>query len=217
MKRMHWWIAAPLSCAALAGVLIFADPRSSDAADHFDPPARVGPVVGSHTDPAADIADIYAFHDANNVYVALNFGGPTDPGVPAYYDRNVLYTINISNFGSRTDAEFPIEIRFGTDGARNGVRVSGLPPTNQVISGPVETNLSGANGVIVRAGLFDDPFFFDQQGLRDTRATGTLSFNNQRNPFAGRNATFVVLQIPRPLLDRGQPLDIWSTSARIGG
>jgi hypothetical protein len=29
------------------------------------------------------------------------------------------------------------------------------------------------------------------------------------------NTTFVVISIPRALLDRGQPLDIWTSSARI--
>jgi hypothetical protein len=42
-----------------------------------------------------------------------------------------------------------------------------------------------------------------------------LSFNSARNRFANLNSTFVVISIPRRLLDQGQPLDIWSTSARI--
>lgn len=85
------------------------------------------------------------------------------------------------------------------------------------MQGPVERNLTAANGIVVRAGLFDDPFFFDPQGLRETRATGNLAFNNQRNRFAGLNSTFVVISIPRGLIDRGQPLDVWTTSARIRG
>ena len=209
------WLMAGMSAVLVTGLSLMSQ-RSSEAADHFDPPARVGTAVGNHTDPAADIADLYAFHDAANVYIALNFGGPSDPQVPAFYDRNVLYTINLSNDGNRTTTEFPIDIRFGFDGAAPGVRVSGLPPAGGTISGPVETDLTGVNNIVVRAGLFDDPFFFDQLGLIQTRMTGNIAFNNQRNPFAGRNITFVVLQIPRGLVDRGQKLDVWATSARIG-
>jgi hypothetical protein len=216
MPRLRRWLTLGVPAAAIAAGLTFAGHRMLDAADHFDPPARVGTAFGNHTDPAADIADLYAFHDANNLYLALNFGGPSDPALRAFYDRNVLYTINLSNDGNRTTVEFPIEIRFGQDGQFNGVRVTNLPPANRTIQGSVETNLVGENGIIVRAGLFDDPFFFDQMGLAQTRQTGTLSFSNQRNPFGGRNITFVVIQIPRGLIDRGQPLDVWSTSARIG-
>ena len=206
-------VAAPAALALT--VLVFAGHRWVTAADHFDPPARVGPVVGQTIDIAADIADVYAFHDPANVYIALDFAGPANAGLPAVYDRNVVYTINVSNQGLRTDAEIPIEIRFGFDGVFPGVQITGLP--GGTITGPVETNIVRPNGIIVRVGLFDDPFFFDQQGFIETRQTGTLAFNNQRTPFHGRNDTFVVFSIPRPLIDAGQPLDIWATTARIGG
>lgn len=207
-------LAAPPALAIVA--LAFAVHRGSVAADHFDPPLRVGTDTSTAgLDVAADIADLYAFHDAANVYVAIGFGGPSATNLPAFYDRDVLYTINVSNAGSRTDTEFPIEIRFGFDGDNPGVQVRNLPG-NTTIEGPVERNLTAPNGIVVRAGLFDDPFFFDPQGLRETRATGNLAFNNQRNRFANLNTTFVVISIPRALLDRGQPIDFWSASARIG-
>jgi hypothetical protein len=205
---------------ALPGLLAvaavgFIGHRTLQAADHFDPPGRVGGITNTvGFDVAADIADAYAFHDAANVYLAISFGGPSATNLPGFYDPDVLYTINVSNTGSRTDTEFPIEIRFGRDGVNPGVQVRNLPGGG-TIEGPVERNLTGANGIVVRAGLFDDPFFFDPQGLNDSRATGNLSFNNQRNRFAGLNTTFVVISIPRALLDRGQPLDIWTSSARI--
>ena len=150
------------------------------------------------------------------MYIAISFGGPSAITLPGFYDPDVLYTINVSNAGARTDTEIPIEIRFGRDGVNPGVEVRNLPGGGS-IQGPVERNLTTASGIVVRAGLFDDPFFFDPQGLRDSRATGNLSFNNMRNRFANLNSTFVVLSIPRALIDRGQPLDIWTSSARIRG
>ncbi len=204
-----------LPSVLLVAMVAFAAERATNAADHFDPPLRVGTDTSTAgLDVAADIADLYAFHDAANVYLAVSFGGPSATTLPGFYDRDVLYTINVSNFGARTDTEFPIEIRFGRDGANPGVEVRNLPG-NTIVQGPVERNLTASNGIVVRAGLFDDPFFFDPQGLRETRATGNLAFNNQRNRFAGLNSTFVIISIPRPLIDRGQPLDVWSASARI--
>ncbi|MFZ4688800.1 MAG: hypothetical protein ACOYLS_06160 [Polymorphobacter sp.] len=208
-------IAIPGALAISA--LAFVGDRALQAADHFDPPGRVGTDTNTAgLDVAADIADVYAFHDASNVYLAISFGGPSAVNLPAFYDPDVLYTINVSNAGARTDTEFPIEIRFGRDGTDPGIEVRNLPGGGS-IQGPVERNLRTSSGITVRAGLFDDPFFFDPQGLRDSRATGNLSFNTMRNRFANLNSTFVILSIPRALVDRGQPLDIWASSARIRG
>ena len=60
--------------------------------------------------------------------------------------------------------------------------------------GPVETTLS-RSGILARAGLYDDPFFFDLQGFRETRSTGTLSFQANRSFFTGQNDTALVVQI----------------------
>lgn len=217
MMRMATYarVAAPVVLAISA--LVFVGHRAIEAADHLDPPARTDPAVDPTPDRAADIADIYAFHDANNLVIALTFAGPAPANAPGTYDPDVLYKINISNAGSRADTEIPIEIRFGLDGANNaGVEVRGLPGT-RAIQGPVETNLS-QDGYLVRAGLFDDPFFFDLQGFRDTQSSGNLMFNNQRSFFSGQNDTAVVLQIPRSRIENGSnPLDIWAETGRIGG
>jgi hypothetical protein len=201
--------------AVVIALVAFGGGRALVAADHFDPPARTGSDTNTvGFDVAADIADLYAFHDAQNVYLAIGFGGPSATNLPGFYDPDVLYTINVSNVFPRTDVEFPIEIRFGRDGPNPGIQVRNLPG-GVSIEGPVERNLTTSNGIVVRAGVFDDPFFFDPQGLRDSRATGNLSFNNQRDRFAKLNSTFVILSIPRQLIDRGTPLDVWSSSARI--
>ncbi len=187
------------------------------SADHLDPPARTDPSVDSTPDRAADIADVYAWHTDTSVILALTFSGPQATNLPATYDRNVDYAINISNMAPRTTTDIPIHIRFGQDGAnQNGVQVTGLPGVTGVISGPVETNLF-KDGVTVRAGLFDDPFFFDLQGFRDTRSTGTLMFNKNRDFFAGQNLTAVVIEIPKSRIDKGALVDIWAATSRFGG
>jgi hypothetical protein len=206
-------IAAPL--------LVFSAVQYSGAADHLDPPARTDPAVDSTPDRPADIADIYAWHTASSVIVAVTFAGPQATTAPATYDRDVLYTVNISNASPRTTPDFPIRVRFGRDtagsGDQFGVQVTGLPGVTGAITGPVETNLA-KDGVTVRAGLFDDPFFFDLQGFRETLSTGTLRFNNQRNFFAGQNLTGVVIEIPRSRIENGSsPIDIWTDTARLGG
>lgn len=200
---------------ALVAVL-GAGSRFLPAADHLDPPTRTDPLVDSTPDRAADLADVYAFFDRTNVIFAVTFGGPAPTHLPAAYDRDVLYTLHISNDGDPATTEFPVKIRFGFDGTKPGVKVTGLPG-NLSIEGPVETDLS-AGGILVRAGLFDDPFFFDAQGLRESRQMGVLRFNNQRDFFSARNITAVVIQIPRSLIQRGDNrVNVWSDTARIGG
>ena len=210
-------LAATIGLGALAMLAIASiSHRGVDAADHLDSPGRTDPAVDPVPDRAADIADIYAWHTPTDIIVALTFAGPNPANQAGTYDRDVLYQINISNDGNAVTTEVPIRIRFGFDGNRPGVLVTGLPGGASV-QGPVEEDLA-VNGIRVRAGLFDDPFYFDLQGFRETRAMGTLRFNNQRDFFAGQNDTSVVIQIPRALLVQpGQPIQVWSATSRFGG
>ncbi len=201
--------------AACLGVLAADVPGR--AADHLDPPARTDPEVDTTPDKASDIADVYAWHNATHLIIAMTFAGPQATNLPASYDRDVLYTINISNGASATTVNFPVEIRFGQDGASSGVQISGVPGTSGPIVGAVETDLQ-REGVTARAGLFDDPFFFDLQGFKATRSTGTFMFDRNRNFFAGQNLTAIVLQIPRAAVENGgNPIRIWASTARFGG
>ena len=203
-------------------VAIITAGQMAPAADHLDPPTRTDPAMDTTPDRPADIADVYAWHTPTSVVVVMTFAGPQPTTAPATYDRDVLYTLNISNGTSKTVPTIPITFRFGQDAAAGpnnfGVQVSGLPGVaGGTITGPVETNLV-KDGVTVRAGLFDDPFFFDLQGFRTTRSTGTLSFDSTRNFFAGQNLTAVVIEIPRDRIANGtNPIGVWGTTARFGG
>ncbi len=207
--------ATGMVLAGAAGLL--AVDRSVVAADHLDPPTRTDPDQDSNPDTPADIADVYAWHTATQVIIALTFAGPQPSTKPAIYDRDVLYTINISNNEIPFDPEFQIRARFGTNGSATGVQFVGVPGSTGAIEGPVETDLV-QGPVTVRAGLFDDPFFFDLQGFRETRSTGKLSFRNDRSFFSGQNDTALVIQMPRSALENGRnPLKIWATTSRFGG
>jgi hypothetical protein len=205
---------AALFLAAAAGTL--ATQRGVFAADHIDPPTRTDPAVDPVPDEAGDLADVYAFFDATHVVLAVTFGGPAATHKPAFYDRDILYNLHVSNDGDPAQAEIPIKIRFGFDGPHAGVQITGLP-NGITIAGPVESNLE-LGGITARAGLFDDPFFFDAQGLRESRTMGVLRFNNQRSFFANANITAVVIKIPRTMIQNGNRLvHVWSDTARFGG
>jgi len=219
-KRKGLWIvaaAAAIVVPALVGVLQWS-PRA-EAADHNDPP---GP-SGATTDPAADIADLYAWHDAasNKLVVILTWAGFAAPAVgqTGMFDRDVLYTLYIDNDRMPATTEFEINIRFGQNAAGEwGVKVEGLPGATAPLTGAVETTLTDASGAKVHVGLFDDPFFFDLTGFRATLDTGTLMFMPTRDALAGRNATAIVLELPLDMtLAGGDLVTVWSSTARIAG
>jgi len=211
------------AAAVTAGMLLAAGglwvDRSADAADHLDPPMRTDPAVSTMADTAADIADVFAFNDADTVTMIVTGAGPRAANLPAVYDRNVLYRIHISTDGDATTDEKIIDVRYGQDAANNwGVQFVGIPGTTAPLAGPVQTTLTGPAGVRATAGLFDDPFFFDLQGFKDTQASGTLSITNKRNFFAGKNDTSIVVDFPRSAITAtNNTITLWAETRRISG
>ncbi|MEO6388984.1 MAG: hypothetical protein ABIO18_11620 [Croceibacterium sp.] len=189
------------------------------AADHLDPPGRTDIAVDPTPDLPADLADIFAWSVGDTVRVVVTFGGPSSPTLPAFYDRDVLYKILISTAAPTDRPDVIITARFGRGQNPNewGVRFEGIPGVNGAIEGPVETTLV-KDGVKARAGLFDDPFFFDSRGLRETRAMGTIRIMNTRDFFAAQNDTAIVLEIPKDrFASATTPLGFWTTTSRFGG
>ena len=216
-RRFRTILMAGVGVAGL-GALFLVPGQIALSADHLDPPMRTDILVDATPDTAADIADIYAFQDANNLYLISTFGGPSATTLPAFYDRDVLHTLNISTSLPATSSDITIRFRFGpgANPGETGISVENVPGVNGAIVGPVESILS-KDGVRVYAGLRDDPFFFDSQGLRESRTMGVLRFNNQRSFFGSKNITVVAIEIPRSRLNNATALDIWNTTARFGG
>ena len=112
MSRSKMMLLAGAGVAALAG-LVLVPGQMALSADHLDPPLRTDIAVDTTPDTAADIADIYAFHDANSLYLISTFGGPSATTLPAFYDRDVLHTINVSTSLPASSSDITIRFRFG--------------------------------------------------------------------------------------------------------
>lgn len=209
--------------AAGASAVIVRDP--GQAADHLDPPARTDIRFDPTIDLPADIADIYAWTDANNLNMVYTFAGPSAGTLAAFYDPNVRYRFHVSNAGRTDDDEFTIMAQFGRGTGGNGIKVEGLPGVTGPIIGPVERILTAPNGVKVFAGLRSDPFFFDVLGFRATNSSGTLSILNTRDFFRDGNDTTIAVQVPLSIVGRDSNsdgkvdnrFDIWVDSFRKGG
>lgn len=182
---------------------------SALAADHAEAPGTVA-------DVAADIADVYAWHSPSSITVAVTFAGHGLPGDPAVFDPEVLYGIHVDNDGDFL-ADHDIWVRFAQDSlGRWGLRVEGLPgAAGPAFKGPVETVLS-SGGARAYAGLREDPFFFDFEGLVETLTTGDVSFVSTRDSFAGENVTSIVVEMDRAIASGGAPgVKIWATTGRL--
>ncbi|CAM4222434.1 DUF4331 domain-containing protein [Novosphingobium lubricantis] len=211
-------LAGGTGLAALAMVMLV-PAGVATSADHLDPPSRTDQGVDPTPDIAADIADIFMWHAGDTVRIVLTFAGPVEQTAPLYYDRDVLYKINVSTQAPGTTPEFQIKARFGRGENPGdwGVRIEGVPGVTGAFEGPVDTIME-KNGVKAIAGQFDEPFFFDVIGFRETRQFGTVRFNNQRDFFANQNDIAIVLEIPKSAFGPGVTnLEAWAQTQRFGG
>ena len=193
-----------LGGALLAGVLALgAAGAVAYASDHLDPSPRVD---GAHGLPA-DIADLYAWKQGDDVVLVLDYAGLVQPAAnqSGTYDRDVLYTLNIDSADADFEPDASIQVRFGKDGnGQWGVQLLNVPGAGGPIEGAVEQTLTKGSAKAF-AGLRDDPFFFDEQGYLDTLSTGTLSFDSTRDFFAGQNTTAIVVEFPVSALPGAGP------------
>ena len=166
----------------------------------------------SSADPAADIADFYAWHTGDGTLVAIVTFAAGAGG--ALYDADVLYGIHIDNDGDSV-ADVDIWARFGqdADGAW-GLQVTDLPGSTGVMTGPVDTQIT--DGLVsVWVGERDDPFFFDITGFADTLATGNISFDASRDGFAGGNVTALVVEMSTAAATgSAHQVQMWTTTGR---
>ena len=191
------------------------------AADHTDPPSRT---TGASADRAADIGDLYAWHtDTGKTIFVLTYAGPNDPveGQTATYDRDVLYGIHIDTDDDQ-DADHDIWVRFGQSASGNwGIQLENVPGADGVQTGAVEVEnrIVGVTDGFFWAGLREDPFFFDLEGFQTTLSTGTLSFDADRDFFAGKNSSAIVIELETADIMAGadNTFDVWATTSRIGG
>ncbi len=177
------------------------------ASDHQE----AGTISGA--DPAADIGDLYVWHDQGRVNAVLTFAGYRLRTEAPVYDADVLYQIHFDVDGDNLADEI-VEARFGQNSAGDwGVRIDGLPGSSAPLVGAVDETLEDGAARAV-GGQFDDPFFFDLQGFQDTLSTGTLSFDASRDFVALKNTSAVVVSFEASALG-SESFSAWATTGRL--
>lgn len=198
------------------------------ASDHRDSMLLAG-------DPAADIADMYAFKSPNNpdnVVLAMTVSGfiPPSEASTTYFDPNVLYQWKIDTNGDAVEDLVIQAFVTGTGGHqimhfRGPVAPSVIGSATRVIPGTetatvAVTNgstpiVATRNGMTVFAGVRDDPFFFDLVQFKEIIAGEAASFRNPGvDTFAGTNVLAIVIELPSAAFGGATKLGIWGSTSR---
>ncbi|HZE28867.1 MAG TPA: DUF4331 family protein, partial [Gaiellaceae bacterium] len=151
----------------------------------------------------------------------------------------VAYTFNVDNDGDAR-ADVRIRARFGKpkkDGSQEfGLNVRRLRKGHHGAHGSSRVHLNGRStafgaapvinqkdGLTVFAGRRDDPFFFDLPGFLNILGPGSLigcgsaSSHPERDFFAHRNVSSLVVELPSALLTGSTPnIGVWATTSVPG-
>jgi len=219
-----------------------AGPATATAADHLDAPGATPPGGDVQRD-ITDVYAFRSPTNSANTVLALNVNGVGSPGeVAPGPDRTfargapavgstkfVLYNLNIDSDGDAV-ADIVLSTRFGApqaDGVQElEVRNNGklvIPKDLGRSTGFSETTpyVATKDGLSVFAGQRDDPFFFDLLGFLNILGPGTSLIgcgdaddHPERNFFAGRNVSSIVLEVPSSMLTGGgdSNIGVWATT-----
>ena len=183
----------------LFAALIAARPSAlARAADHLDAPGLTSP----GGDGRVDITDVYAFQSpstAADTVLILDVDPLAGIVNPTTFHPDADYDIKIDTNG---DAKEDLTYRANFSQPDNmGVQTMTLrliPAKGKsavVAKGPTGSTLSVKGGGMVRAGLFDDPFFLDVDAFLGTGGR-TFCDGAQVNFFGGLNVLSIVLEVP---------------------
>ena len=212
------------------------------SADHAESP-------GADADPAADIADVFLFpspQSATKLVGAITFGGRPAPRSRIdgsfYCDPDILFTYNLDRADASGTFDSVPDIQIYARFARNksgqcALQLENVPGAGGKFSGLIETVFS-LGGIRAFAGLRNDPFFFDAEGLTALLNTFATPGQNgdlvssfrlspagqpRRDSFAGRNVSAIVFEMdldaiaPKAAGGTRPKLRVWATTSRFAG
>lgn len=179
------------------------------AADHLDAPGLTPP----GGDTRLDITDVYVFQSPSNpdntvLIMGVNpLAGNLNNGT---FRSGAVYDFKIDSNGDAKE-DLTYRIRFGApnNSLVQQVRLlqeGGSGPDNDdpIAKGLTGQNISIPGGGMLRAGVFDDPFFFDLNAFL------AVDFCNPgENFFAGLNISAIVLEVPSSWLG-GSNIGVWA-------
>jgi hypothetical protein len=207
MKRM----VAVLGALAVGAALVVAA-VGTQAADHLESPIVM-------RDGRTDINDVYVFPGAFPGRAALVMTVNPDAGSTSgtTFRQGARYNFEVDNNGdARTDHRYRVVFGRVRDDGSQAVQV--YRDGRSIGLGSTGSDIALRGGGRARAGLFDDPFFFDLNAFKDQVNPGggsrTFCDATPSNFFAGLNVSAIVLQVPIAQLG-GEQIGVWGRT-RVG-
>ena len=177
------------------------------AADHLDAPGLTPP----GGDTRLDITDVYAFQSpSNSANTVLVMGVNPLVGVlnDGTFRSGAFYEFKIDSDGdAKEDLTYRVTFSAPDGSLQQGVTLRNLPAHgggSVLAKGQTGQNISIPGGGMLRAGVFDDPFFFDLVGF-----LGLNFCNPGTNFFTGLNISAIVLEVPSAWLGSSN-VGVWA-------
>lgn len=220
-----WW--AFISITALAVAMAVGLPAmNAQGADHLDGPtgslgtgiADLGLSTPQGKDPRVDINDLYAFGNGDDLVLIMTVGPLAGSGIPgtgpAEFHPKGKYEFLIDNDGdAKKDKSIKIDFSKPDKDGEQKIKVRG--PDGIKGKGKTGEDIELKNGGRVRAGLFDDPFFFDLLAFRgDGGRTFCDGAESDTFELLGANVMAIVIEMPSDVL--GSEFDVWART-KLGG
>lgn len=203
-KTLSKRVLTGVAIAALGSAVTYSA-ATVGAADHLDAPAV-------QADGRTDINDLYAFQSPKNaentvLVMTVNPGAGVISGTT--FDPKADYTFNIDDDGDAVaDRTISFDFRKVTErGQRFEVKID----DETVAKGRVgKTKRIRDIDAKVRAGVYDDPFFFDLNGFRDGFMFTGDDF------FAGLNVSAIAIELPSNELSYDSNIGVWASTSVDG-
>ncbi len=173
----------------------------AQASDHADAPLL---------DRNLRISDLYAFQSPTNsdntvLILAVNPSASLANGTTFSSEGRYEFLID-NDADAEPDVTYSVSFTATTPQGTQTLQV--FRNNSAYGSGRTERNISITGGSTLRAGLFDDPFFFDPSALDG-------SPNGFGDAFRGRDVSAIVLEVPSSELG-GPDIGVWARTL-IGG
>jgi len=242
-RKAVWLPALFLGAAALVFAVLLVQkggPRAASAADHLDAPGLTPPGGSVQTD-ITDVFAFRSPTNPQNTVLALNVNGvanaseaapgpdrPFAEAIPRVESSSpVTYNFHVDNNGDAIP-DVNIAAGFGKprpDGSQKvQVKITGGNGHKLNVEGEstpfgATPRITRKGGITAFAGRRDDPFFFDLPGFLNILGAGSLigcgsaSSHPERDFFAGRNVSSIVLELPSSLLTGdSSKIGVWGST-----
>jgi hypothetical protein len=200
-----------------AAVLVGPAARSSNAADHLDAPTV-------KKDGRIDINDVYVFHpgeagsqDLDRTVLAMTVSPAAGVLSPTDFHPDASYELLIDTDGDAIQDQ-TIRVKFSeVDDDHQHVTAAWFSDDNRTLIAKGETGevIEADGGMMVFAGLRDDPFFFDLANFNNG-ATFCGAGLPVTDFFLGLNTLAIAVELPTDVIGAG-PVGVWGrTRADLG-